>query len=147
MPRKKQTQKQEQRAKLMKMFPDAMAYMEAALRDKLPEVKHKKVYATVGQKLEICHRIIDQVVGKPAQAVQLGGDAEQPPIRHVEVRKAYAAPPETQTSVPSGDGQEETPSAVGGSRQDWLNQVEEEAVQAASEANDKDDYPIWDDAT
>ncbi len=114
----------------MKLFPDALEYMEKALTDKLPSLNGKLQRATVGQKLDISFRIVDQVVGKPAQAAQRGGDTDLPPVRHVEVVKAYDAAQLSAAEPDAAKAAAEEPDMP--TRESWLDELNEAAVQAAS---------------
>tara|TARA_Y100000310_G_scaffold339416_1_gene431996 strand:+ start:1442 stop:1858 length:417 start_codon:yes stop_codon:yes gene_type:complete len=133
MPKKKQSEKQEQRNRLKALYPDAVSYMAAALRDELKDQEGKKIVATVGQKLDIAKQVVDQVVGRPAQSVALGGDPDRPPITTLEVVKTYdgmttAAEPGLDALIPA-----EEPEAGPRNRDEWLKKVEDEALAGMNE--------------
>lgn len=134
MARPKRSEKERQRDKLKELFPDAIDLMRAVLRDESKDTRGRKVVATMSQKLAIAHRIVDQVVGRPAQAVPMGPDNDRPPISTLEIVKSYgeAVSPTEDISTDSFDELIPVNSPPPGpiDREDWLQAVEKEALGA-----------------
>lgn len=137
MARSKRSEKEIQRDKLKALFPDAVDLMKAALRDEAVNGKGQKMKATLAQKLAIAHRIVDQVVGRPAQAAPTGPDNDRPPVTTLEVSKSYDNDPNPGADIPDNlPGQngelipDNDPEPGPGTRAEWLEEVEKEALAA-----------------
>lgn len=137
MPKKVTTEKQKQKDAIKALFPISVETMEKILKDELKDKRGLKVKVTGKMRLDVAMRVMDQVIGRPAQAVTVGGDAELPPIRTLEVRKTYVnrddAPTETVdpklTSVgPRPDNIPQAHDHDTATRAAWLKQIEEEAM-------------------
>ena len=137
MSRIRKTEKERQRDKLKDLYPDAVELMKAALTGK--DSKGKKVEATLSQKLAIAHRIVDQVVGRPAQAVPTGPENDRPPVNTLEIYKSYEGDePPANAVLPDDlvlvDEAEPPPPPEPGpsNREEWLKELEEEVLAGAA---------------
>jgi hypothetical protein len=89
---RKKTEKQAQKDRIKALYPKAIEFYEAVLKDEVVNVNGRKLKVTVAQKLDVVNRVVDQTIGRPAQAVAVGGDTDLPPVRTVTVVKSYRAP-------------------------------------------------------
>lgn len=137
MPKKVTTEKQKQKDAIKALFPISVETMEMILKDELKDKRGKKVKVTGKMRLDVALRVMDQVVGRPAQAVTVGGDAELPPIRTLEVRKTYVNRDDSPTESvdpnlidvgPRPDNIPQAPLEDTVTRAAWLKQIEEEAM-------------------
>jgi hypothetical protein len=138
MVKKKQSEKQVQRDRLKNLYPDAVTFMENALRDKLKDAKGKKVVATIGQKLDIAQMVVNQVVGRPAQAPVLSANDDRPTVKTLEVTKVYDSVDEIPNNTDGLIPVEEELLVGPADREEWLKTVEEEALGGSELPGDTD---------
>jgi len=95
------TRKEEDRLMLGNLFPKAVTFLKEVLTDRITNADGtplltkdgKQVVASVAQKLDVAFRVVDQHIGKPAQAVDLTQKNESPPATHTVIVKNYQAVP------------------------------------------------------
>lgn len=126
------TKRQEQRDAILELFPDSVELMGKVLRDELFSKNGKKVSITGKQRLDVATLVVGLTVGRATPAQTGGPDTDLPPIRVIEVRKSYVTRGDAPTITDDQPIIAMSEPAEGASREQWLDGLQKEAVQASS---------------
>jgi hypothetical protein len=129
MSKSKKSEKQQQRDRVKKLFPDAIEFMEKVLKDKVRSRSgDRRVAVTSKQRLDVALWIANQSVGRAIQAPTTAGETEQTPVHTLEVIKTYEDAEQAVLDAAPGDLIPVPDDLDESSRVDWLKRIEEEAL-------------------